>query len=152
MNAQAEEVVVIEIRRSALVKYSPAQMFDLVNEVEAYPKRFSWCAGAEILERSEHVLVARLDLKCAGFQQSFTTRNTIDPPRRLQMDLVNGPFRSLEGVWDFIALGEAGCKVAFALDFEYAGRLGGSALRLGFQGLAGRMVDDFCREAARIHG
>lgn len=152
MNAQAEEVVVIEIRRSALVKYSPTQMFDLVNEVEAYPKRFSWCAGAEILERSEHVLVARLDLKFAGFQQSFTTRNTIDPPRRLQMDLVNGPFRSLEGVWDFIALGEAGCKVAFALDFDYAGRLGGSALKLGFQGLAGRMVDDFCREAGRVYG
>jgi ribosome-associated toxin RatA of RatAB toxin-antitoxin module len=152
MNAQAEEVVVIEIRRSALVKYSPAQMFDLVNEVEAYPKRFSWCAGAEILERSEHVLVARLDLKFAGFQQSFTTRNTVDPPRRLQMDLVNGPFRSLEGVWDFIALGEAGCKVAFALDFDYAGRLGGSALKLGFQGLAGRMVDDFCREAGRVYG
>ncbi|EIL95180.1 oligoketide cyclase/lipid transport protein [Rhodanobacter spathiphylli B39] len=152
MNAQAEEVVVIEIRRSALVKYSPAQMFDLVNEVEAYPKRFSWCAGAEILERSEHVLVARLDLKFAGFRQSFTTRNTIDPPRRLQMDLVDGPFRSLEGVWDFTALGEAGCKVAFALDFDYAGRLGGSALKLGFQGLAGRMVDDFCREAGRVYG
>lgn len=142
----------IEIRRSALVKYSPAQMFDLVNEVEAYPKRFSWCAGAEILERNGDALVARLDLTFAGFHQSFTTRNTIDPPRRLRMDLVDGPFRSLEGTWDFIALGDAGCKVAFALDFDYAGRLGGGALKLGFQGLAGRMVDDFCREAERVYG
>jgi ribosome-associated toxin RatA of RatAB toxin-antitoxin module len=143
---------VIEIRRSALVKYSPAQMFDLVNEVEAYPKRFPWCASAEILESENNVLVARLDLKFAGFHQSFTTRNTVDPPKRLQMDLVDGPFRSLEGVWDFIALGDAGCKVAFALDFDYAGRLGGSALKLGFQGLAGRMVGDFCREAERVYG
>jgi ribosome-associated toxin RatA of RatAB toxin-antitoxin module len=143
---------VIEIRRSALVKYSPAQMFDLVNEVAAYPKRFPWCAGAEILETQKDVLVARLDLKFAGFHQSFTTRNTVDPPKRLQMDLVDGPFRSLEGVWDFIALGDAGCKVAFALDFEYAGRLVGSALKLGFQGLAGRMVGDFCREAERVYG
>ncbi|MFZ0871841.1 MAG: type II toxin-antitoxin system RatA family toxin [Rhodanobacter sp.] len=142
----------IEIRRSALVKYSPAQMFDLVNEVEAYPKRFPWCASAEILENENNVLVARLDLKFAGFHQSFTTRNTVDPPKRLQMDLVDGPFRSLEGVWDFIALGDAGCKVAFALDFDYAGRLGGSALKLGFQGLAGRMVSDFCREAERVYG
>ncbi|WEN13860.1 type II toxin-antitoxin system RatA family toxin [Rhodanobacter sp. AS-Z3] len=142
----------IEIRRSALVKYSPTQMFNLVNEVEAYPKRFSWCAGAEVLERAENVLVARLDLKFAGFRQSFTTRNTIDPPRSLRMDLVDGPFRTLEGVWDFIALGEAGCKIAFALDFDYAGRLGGSALKLGFQGLAGRMVDDFCHEAERVYG
>ena len=142
----------IEIRRSALVKYSPAQMFDLVNEVEAYPKRFPWCASAEILENENNVLVARLDLKFAGFHQSFTTRNTVDPPKRLQMDLVDGPFRSLEGVWDFIALGDAGCKVAFALDFDYAGRLGGSSLKLGFQGLAGRMVSDFCREAERVYG
>jgi ribosome-associated toxin RatA of RatAB toxin-antitoxin module len=143
---------VIEIRRSALVKYSPAQMFDLVNEVEAYPKRFPWCAAAEIIESQNNVLVARLDLKFAGFHQSFTTRNTVEPPKRLQMDLVDGPFRSLEGVWDFIALGDAGCKVAFALDFDYAGRLGGSALKLGFQGLAGRMVGDFCREAERVYG
>ncbi|CAM5229106.1 Ubiquinone-binding protein OS=Rhodanobacter lindaniclasticus OX=75310 GN=B1991_10380 PE=3 SV=1 [Rhodanobacter lindaniclasticus] len=152
MNAQAHEVVVIEIRRSALVKYSPAQMFDLVNDVEAYPKRFAWCAGAEVVERQGDVLVARLDLKFAGFHHSFTTRNEVDPPRRLQMSLVDGPFHSLFGVWEFIALGDAGCKVAFALDFEYAGRLGGAALKLGFQGLAGRMVDDFCREAERLYG
>ena len=50
------------------------------------------------------------------------------------------------------ALGDAGCKIAFALDFDYAGRLGGGALKLGFQGLAGRMVDDFCREAERVYG
>ncbi len=142
----------IEIRRSALVKYSPAQMFELVNEVEAYPKRFAWCADAEVLERGDNVVVARLDLKFAGFSQSFTTRNVLDPPRRLEMNLVEGPFRSLHGVWDFIALGDAGSKVAFALDFDYAGRLAGAALRLSFQGLAGRMVDDFCREAERLHG
>jgi len=143
---------VTEIRRSALVKYSPAQMFELVNEVEAYPKRFAWCTGAQVLERGDNVVVARLDLKFAGFRQSFTTRNVLDPPRQLEMNLVEGPFRSLHGVWDFTALGDAGCKVSFALDFDYAGKLGGAALRLGFQGLAGRMVDDFCREAERLHG
>jgi ribosome-associated toxin RatA of RatAB toxin-antitoxin module len=147
-----EEVTVIEIRRSALVKFSPTQMFELVNEVEAYPARFQWCTGAKVIEREENVLVARLDLKFAGFRQSFTTRNTVDPPKRLKMDLVDGPFRSLEGVWDFIALGDAGCKVAFALDFDYAGKLGGTAMKLGVQGLAGRMVDDFCKEAEKLYG
>jgi len=143
---------VIEIRRSALVKYSPAQMFDLVNEVEAYPKRFPWCDGVDVLERDQDVLVARLDIKFAGFRQSFTTRNTAERPHRLQMSLVDGPFRALEGVWDFTALGDAGCKIAFALDFDYAGRLGGTAVKLGFQGLANRMVGDFCREAERMYG
>ena len=127
-------------------------MFDLVNDVEAYPKRFAWCAGAEVLERDDDVLVARLDLKFAGFRQSFTTRNAINPPTRLHMSLVDGPFRSLDGMWEFIALGNVGCKISFALDFDYAGRLGGGAIKLGFQGLANRMVDDFCREAERVYG
>ncbi|WP_158884635.1 type II toxin-antitoxin system RatA family toxin [Rhodanobacter sp. L36] len=142
----------IEIRRSALVKFSPAQMFNLVNDVEAYPKRFPWCVGAEIIERENNALVARLDLKFAGFRQSFTTRNSMNPPSRLQMNLVEGPFQSLDGLWEFTALGDVGSKIAFALDFEYAGRLGGSALKLGFQGLANRMVDDFCKEAERTYG
>jgi ribosome-associated toxin RatA of RatAB toxin-antitoxin module len=145
------EVTVIEIRRSALVNYTPAQMFDLVNDVEAYPKRFSWCAGAQVLEREGDVLVARLDLKFAGLRQSFTTRNTTEPPQRLHMHLVEGPFRSLDGVWEFVALGEQGCKIAFALDFDYVG-LGASAIKLGFQGLATRMVEDFSREAQRAYG
>jgi ribosome-associated toxin RatA of RatAB toxin-antitoxin module len=97
------------------------------------------------------MLVARLDLKFAGLHHSFTTRNTVDRPKRLQVSLVDGPFRRLEGVWDFVALGGEGCKILFALDFEYAG-FGGAAIKLGFQGLASRMVDDFCREAERVYG
>ena len=142
----------IEIRRSALVKYSPSQMFNLVNDVEAYPKRFSWCAGSEVLERGDNVLVARLDLTFAGLRHSFTTRNTVDPPHRLHMVLVEGPFRSLDGVWEFTALGDDGCKIAFTLDFDYAGSLMAPVMRLGFEKLADRMVDEFCAEADRMYG
>jgi ribosome-associated toxin RatA of RatAB toxin-antitoxin module len=145
------EATVIEIRRSALVGYTPAQMFDLVNDVEAYPKRFSWCVGAQVLERDGDVLVARLELKFAGLRQSFTTRNSTERPRLLHMQLVEGPFRSLDGRWEFGALGEHGCKVAFALDFDYVG-LGAGAIKLGFQALATRMVEDFSREAQRAYG
>ncbi len=141
----------IEIRRSAIVPFTPAQMFDLVNDVEAYPKRFGWCDAADVLEREDNVLVARLDLKFAGLKQSFTTRNTTDKPHSLAMKFVEGPFRSLDGVFTFQALGDVGCKIALALDFDYAG-LGGSVLRMGFQQLANRMVDDFCDEARRQYG
>ena len=141
----------IEIRRSAIVPFTPAQMFDLVNDVEAYPKRFGWCDAAEVLEREDNVLVARLDLKFAGLKQSFTTRNTTDKPHSLAMKFVEGPFRSLDGLFTFQALGDVGCKIALALDFDYAG-LGGSVLRMGFQQLANRMVDDFCDEARRQYG
>jgi len=143
---------VTHISRSALVRYTPRQMFDLVNDVEAYPSRFRWCSAAQVLERDETGITARLDLRLAGLVQSFTTRNLNLPPDRIQMRFVDGPFKTLEGVWTFQALGEAGSKVALTLDFEFANRLAGAALRLGFQGLADRMVDDFCRVARDVYG
>ncbi len=145
-----QEDVVIEIRRSALVRHSPEQMFDLVDGVEAYPKHFAWCSSSSVIEREGSVLVARLDLRFAGLRHHFTTRNTADRPHRIDVRLVDGPLRSLDGVWTFTALGGDGCKVALALDFDYAG-IGGSVLKLGFQGLANRMVDDFCKVADQAH-
>ena len=141
----------IKIRRSALVRFSASQMFDLVNDVAAYPKRFSWCAGAQILDSDENSLTARLELRMIGLTQAFTTRNTLERPECITMNLVEGPFRQLTGVWTFMALSEHGCKVALSLDFEFSGVLIGSALRLGFQGIADRLVDDFCSEAARVY-
>ena len=143
----------IQIRRHALVRYSPEAMFDLVDDVEAYPTRFAWCAGARILAReAEDVRIARLDLRFAGLTQSFTTRNTAERPARLHMHLVEGPLKALEGEFTFTPLGGEGCKIALALDFEYSGVLAGAALRLGFQGVASRMVDDFVRAAQKTYG
>ncbi|NII10409.1 type II toxin-antitoxin system RatA family toxin [Oleiagrimonas sp. C23AA] len=141
-----------QIRRSALVKYSPAQMYALVTDVQAYPKRFGWCVDSAVQDVQGETVTARLELKFAGIRQGFTTRNIGEPPQRMTMQLVEGPFRKLEGVWSFEALGERGCKVSLVLDFDYAGRLGGMAFKLGFQGLANRMVDDFCTEAAKAYG
>jgi ribosome-associated toxin RatA of RatAB toxin-antitoxin module len=125
-------------------------MYDLVNEVEAYPRRFNWCSGAHVLSREADSVTARLDLRLGGMTQSFTTRNTLEAPQRITMQLVEGPFRALHGVWTFTALGEAGCKVALALDFDYSGFMG-PVLRAGFQKVADRMVDEFCREADRTY-
>ncbi len=142
----------IHIRRSAIVAHPPTRMFDLVNDVESYPRRFAWCAGAAVLAREPDAILARLDVRIAGTTQSFSTRNTLEPPRRIGMQLADGPFSALTGGWEFDALGESGCKIALALDFEYRGRVLAPVFRAGFEKLADRMVDEFCREAAREHG
>lgn len=127
--------------------HSASRMFQLVNEVEAYPRHFAWCEGATVLERGDDSMVARLDLRIAGIRTHFTTRNRWVEPIRLDLQLVDGPFRRLEGRWIFHALDEEACKVALNLDFDVAGSFVGGALSLGFQGLADRLVDDFCRIA-----
>jgi len=138
-----------QISRSALVRRSAAHMFDLVNDVEAYPKRFSWCERAEVLERSQEMMLARLNLKMGGLRTTFSTRNRMQPGRRIELRLAEGPFKSLEGSWDFLPLADDVCKVALRMNFETAGLLMGSALALSFQSLTDRLVDDFVREAMR---
>jgi len=133
------------------VRYTPAQMFDLVNDIEAYPRRFAWCTGARVLTREKPTLTARLELRIAGIAQAFTTRNTMTPPQRIELQLVEGPFRHLAGAWEFAALGETGCKVSLALDFDYSGLMA-PLMRAGFQKLADRLVDEFCVEAQRSYG
>ena len=135
------------IRRSALVDHSAARMFDLVNDVSAYPRRFDWCSGADLIESESNRVVARLDLGLGSLRTWFTTENTLDRPHRIDMNLVDGPFRKLHGRWEFHALDESACKVTLTLEFEPSNRLLGPALALGFQGLADRMVNDFVRVA-----
>lgn len=138
-----------EIRRSALVEHSAARMFALVADVAAYPRRFDWCADAQVIEQGEDRVVARLDLGLGGFSTWFTTQNTMVPPHHIDMRLHDGPFRRLEGRWTFHALDESACKVSLVLAFEPRNLLLAPALGVGMQRLADRMVDDFVREADR---
>lgn len=138
-----------KIHRHALVRHSAARMYGLVNDVASYPRRFSWCESAQVIEQGETHMLARLELRVAGIPVAFTTRNTLEPPTRIDLHLVDGPFNELQGHWRFHSLAEDACKVSLDLDFKVAGRLVGSAMAIAFGGLGDLMVDDFCREADR---
>jgi ribosome-associated toxin RatA of RatAB toxin-antitoxin module len=120
-------------------------MYAIVDDVEAYPRRFEWCESAEVLKSTAAEKIAKLGLRFAGMSTSFTTRNLLKPNERIELALVEGPFSALRGVWSFKALSAKGCKIALDLDFDLAGGLVGSALALGFQAVADHMVDDFVR-------
>ncbi len=135
------------IQRSALVEHSVNRMFELVNDVAAYPRRFGWCESAEVLEEDAARVLARLELGIGGFRTWFTTENSLSPPHHIQMELREGPFKRLHGRWQFHALDESACKVSLSLDFEPQSSLMLPVLSLGLRGLADRMVDDFVRVA-----
>ena len=142
------------IRRSALVEHSAARMFALVNDVAAYSRRFGWCEGSRVLEEDASEdgkgrMVARLDIGYGALRTWFVTENTTCAPHHIDLKLVDGPFQSLGGRWEFHALDESACKVTLTLNFEPKVKLLGPAMAVGFQALADRMVDDFVRVADR---
>ncbi|WP_417658496.1 type II toxin-antitoxin system RatA family toxin [Pseudidiomarina sp.] len=140
------------IERSALVPYSDAQMYALVNDIDSYPEFVPGCSTASVLESDETSKVARLDISKAGISKSFTTRNTLEPFQRIGMELVDGPFQYLRGGWSFHALDENACKIVLKLEFEFANRLLGMAFGKIFNELQSRMVDAFVQRAQHVYG
>src|SRR5690606_34408725 len=115
------------IQRSALVMHSAENMYNLVNDVAAYPRYMEGCSGAEILDQGEDFMVARLDLRKGGVSYSFTTRNQLHPPGEIRLAIHSGPLKRLSGVWRFAALAESACKVSLSLEFEANNQLVGIA-------------------------
>ncbi len=140
-----------EIHRSALVPYSAADMFALVNDVKAYPRFLPWCRASSVRELGEREREASLEFSRAGLHRRFTTRNTLDPARAIRMDLLDGPFRVLEGAWSFRPLGEAGSKVTLDLRFEFASRLLEAVFAPVFAELMNSLVDAFVARACELH-
>ncbi|TVQ39196.1 MAG: type II toxin-antitoxin system RatA family toxin [Wenzhouxiangella sp.] len=141
-----------QVHRFALVTYSPQQMFELVRDVPRYPEFLNWVQAATVHEEDEHHQLATLQVRIAGMTQRFTTENTLVPGYRLQMALRTGPFDHLGGVWQFDALGEHGARVSLDLQFSLARSALMLPFRRGFNRMADRMVDDFCRRAEELHG
>ena len=139
-----------QIQRQAIVRRSASFVYELVNDVRSYPDRFNWCEASAVLAESEASMDAELRLRLGALTTAFTTRNQLFPHERIELNLLAGPFRRLRGEWRFVSLAERACRVELQLDFDLAGTLVGSALAIGFTGLADRLVDDFCRKAMRL--
>ena len=138
------------IEKSALVSYSAEQMFNLVNDIDSYPEFVPGCADSRVVEQNGDYKVASLQISKAGIQKTFTTRNRLVKPERIDMELVDGPFKKLTGGWVFKPLSDDACKVELKLDFEFSSRLLGMAFGKIFSEVTSRMVDVFVKRADRI--
>lgn len=140
------------INRSALLPYRAEQLFDLVNDIEAYPRYLDGCVGAHVLRQEVDLIEARLDLARGGIRQSFSTRNRLVAAREITLELIDGPFESFVGRWDFHTLGDAGCKLSLNLEFSMnSSVLGAAAARL-FDRVSNNLVDAICRRADEMYG
>jgi ribosome-associated toxin RatA of RatAB toxin-antitoxin module len=139
------------VKRSARVPYTPEQMFDLVNDVEAYPKFLHWCRGAHIDSKLGNTMEATLEIGALGFHQSFRTRNTLQRPERIGIDLVSGPFRRLRGEWRFIAA-DRGSDISLTLSFEVTLSPFGVVFAKVFEELAAAQMTAFVERAKKIYG
>lgn len=145
------------VTKSVLLWYSPHEMFDLVTAIEQYPSFLPWCDSAEVLERHDDGVTARLGLAYKGVRQRFTTRNTHVPGERVQLHLQDGPFSLLEGDWLFQPLGRPGsaqpaCKIHFELRYAFSSAALEAVVSPVFDRVANTFVDSFVQRAESVYG
>lgn len=140
------------VDRSALVPYSAGQMYSLVNDIESYPQFLPWCRSSRILARSDDQVKATIEMVKGPMHRSFTTCNRLQAPEQIEMRLVSGPFKHLQGDWQFTTLREGTCKVALRLEFEFANALLRLTIGPIFNRIADTMVDSFCQRARQVYG
>ena len=139
------------IEKTALVKFSAQQMFDLVNDIESYPQFLPWCSQSRIIKREGNIVEAELSISKGGFQKAFSTRNELDMGKQMTVSLIDGPFSHLAGVWQFQPLREDASKIVFDLDFELSGKLASLAFGAVFNQICNTMVSSFTQRAKVVY-
>jgi ribosome-associated toxin RatA of RatAB toxin-antitoxin module len=142
---------VVTVERQAIVPYSAARMYALVEDIESYPLFLPWCSRTEVAARSAGRALATIHVDFRGVQQAFTTENRMQPGERIEMTLVRGPFKDFAGEWRFRALSAAGCRVELALAYQLASPLLGRVVGPVFDHIANTFVDAFVRRADALH-
>src|SRR5215831_694518 len=140
------------VEKSVLVRYSAARMHGLVNDVEHYPEFLPWCSGTQVETRDNDVVRASVSIDYHGIKQTFKTENRSSPPQLIDIRLVSGPFRHLDGEWRFTELASDACKIEFRLHYEFANRLLEKLVGPVFKHIANSLVDAFLRRAQQVYG
>jgi len=143
---------VATIKKSALVLYSASEMYALVNDIEAYPQFLPWCRSTQILSRAEDEVRATIEMVKGGVHKSFTTSNRMQKHKMIDIRLLEGPFKRLEGYWRFEPLRADASKVGLDMEFEFSNQLLRMAIEPVFKQIANSLVDAFCKRAVDLYG
>ena len=139
------------VNKSVTIPYSAEQIYKLVEQVDLYPEFVDWCTNGEIVGTTGKEVSAALTFNFHGASYVFSTKNTMHPYERIDIQLISGPFKTLCGHWDFTALNEHWCKISLNLEFEFA--IPGLQLIFNpvFASMANNWVESFCHRAEELY-
>ena len=139
------------VEKSVLLPFSAEQMFALVDTVADYPEFLPWCGGTSVTVLDENKIRATVHINYHHVKQSFTTENVRIAPQRIDISLLDGPFKSLDGSWLFTALTPTACKIQFRLNYEFSNKLLEKVVGPVFHYIASTFVEAFIKRAELVY-
>jgi ribosome-associated toxin RatA of RatAB toxin-antitoxin module len=141
-----------EISKITVVPYTVSEMYALVNDIESYPAFLPWCTAAKILSQQDESLTATISLALGKIKQSFTTENTMRDGSRIDMRLIEGPFKHLSGCWKFNSEDKQSCHIYLHMNYEFKSKIIKYTLGKAFYIVVDTLVESFVQRAQQIYG
>ncbi len=113
--------------------YTPAQLFDMVADIERYDEFLPWVVAVRVRSSSDVETVADLVVGFNAFKERFTSKVAKQRPDRITVDYLEGPLKYLHNEWQFQPGKDGGTDLCFSVDFAFKSRV--------FEALAGQMFD-----------
>jgi coenzyme Q-binding protein COQ10 len=144
-------------RTTTEVPYSAEQMFALVADVERYPEFLPWCVALRIVDRrtesDSEFLTCDMVVAYKVFRERFRSLVRLDRTgRRIDVNYVDGPFRSLKNDWAFRDLPMGGSLVDFSIEFEFRSFLLQATAKAVFEKAFLKMSEAFIERARAVYG
>ena len=137
----------VTIKKHAIVLHPRAKLFELVDRVEDYPNFLPWCGASKVLARTDEITRATILISFKGVKQSFTTENVKTFPEQMLIKLINGPFKKLEGRWQFIEIEASACRIELELQYEFSNIILDKLISPVFNMIANTFIDNFVAQA-----
>ena len=141
-----------DLQRQALVPYSAEVMYEIVNRCDFYPEFLPWCSEGKIIESTDETMTASIFMKKGPLDQAFSTQNTMIKCKEINIYLLDGPFKKLEGKWVFTNIANHGSKVELELSYEFSNSIISMVVGPVFNQIANTLVDSFCKRAESLYG
>ncbi|GKT11219.1 MAG: hypothetical protein ISEC1_P0182 [Thiomicrorhabdus sp.] len=141
-----------KIEKSILLPYTAEQIYSIVNNVAEYPEFLPWCDHVKVLSESRYEMIASITVSKAGISQTFKTRNRLTEGKRIEMFLLEGPFKALDGVWEFRMLEDGNCLVRFEVEYEASYALLNATIGPVFSASSTVMLNALNKRAQVLYG
>lgn len=132
--------------------YTPEQLFDLVADVEQYPRFLPWCRGCRITRREGNMFYADLVIGYKMIRESFGSRVTALRPDHIHVEYLSGPMKHLSNHWRFLREDDGTCTIDFYVEFEFRNPLLQNLINVFFNEAVKRMVSAFEERAQALYG
>jgi coenzyme Q-binding protein COQ10 len=139
------------------VPHSAEEMFDLVADVENYPRFLPLCESLVVRGRREEAgkltLVADMTVAYKIIRETFTSRVTLDRKNLvIHATYLDGPFRHLDNRWTFRPDGPGACTVTFSIDYEFRSRALSIVMGAMFDRAFRKFTEAFEARADEVYG